>query len=160
MKKEIFVFVALIILIMFALTLFNRISLVNIEKHIKDQDPIYLQIETGTVMIMKATGYAIGPPYNSVTRDGRPVISKGYITIGGIDVFTVAADPNVLKMGSVIYIVGWGFGIVTDTGPAIKGMEIDICFTTMDEAMRFGKQDVKVYLLRDGKENKKGGENK
>lgn len=55
-KKEIFVFAVLIILIMFTLALFNRLSLVNIEKHIKAQDPIYLSVENGMVLIMKATG--------------------------------------------------------------------------------------------------------
>jgi len=122
-----------------------------------DQD-VYLTVETGMVLTMEATGYAIGPPYNSITRDGSPVISRSYITIGGIDIFTIAADPNVLKMGSVVYIEGWGIGIVTDTGPKIQGMKIDICFTTMDQAMEFGKQKVKVHLLRDGRENKDGGE--
>lgn len=84
------------------------------------------------------------------------MINKGFMRIGDVDIFTIAADPNVLKMGSVVWIEGWGIGYVTDTGPKIKGMKIDICFTTMDQAMEFGKRDVRVHLLRDGKENKKG----
>lgn len=141
-KKEMIIGVGfLFMMAMLAITLYE---IGNI-----DYD-VYLQVETGTVLIMKATGYAIGPPYNSITRNGSPVINRGFITIGDVSVFTIAADPNVLKMGSVVWIEGWGVGVVTDTGPKIKGMEIDICFTTMSQAMEFGKQDVRVHLLRDG----------
>lgn len=155
-KKEIFALATLIILIVFIIAIFNRISLIDIEKYIKAQDPVYLSVENGMVLTVKATGYAIGPPYNSITRNGSPVINRGFMRIGDVDIFTIAADPKVLKMGSIVYIEGLGLGLVHDTGTAIKGMKIDICFTTMDQAMEFGKQKVKVHLLKNGKENKKG----
>jgi len=37
----------------------------------------------------------------------------------------------------------------------IKGMKLDICFTTMDEAMQFGKQKVKVIVFRRGQNEKR-----
>ena len=95
----------------------------------------------------KATFYSIGPPYNSIARNGEPVVSKGFITIGRVEIFTVAADPRVLPMGSIIFIKGIGVGLVHDTGSAIKGNKLDICLRTMSEAMRFGRQIVEVFVL-------------
>lgn len=140
-----------ILLLLFVIGL-GMSSLMNItrvkESLNQEQDLIEVNIENGMIMEMTATGYAIGPPYNSITRSGHPVINLGYFKIGDENIFTVAADPNVLPMGSLIYIVGLGIGMVQDTGTAIKGMRIDICFTTMDEAMEFGRQKVKVIVLR------------
>jgi len=107
-----------------------------------------INIENGMTMEMVATGYAIGPPYNSITRSGHPVVNWGYFKIGDENIFTVAADPNVLPMGSLIYIDSLGIGMIQDTGTAIKGMRLDICFQTMNEAMQFGKKKVKVIVLR------------
>jgi len=121
------------------------------------RDPVEfnISVENGMVMKMIATGYAIGPPYNSITRSGHPVINLGYLKIGDENIFTVASDPNVLPLGSLIYIDSLGIGMVQDTGTAIKGMKLDICFTTMDEAMQFGKQKVKVIVFRRGQNEKR-----
>ncbi len=107
-----------------------------------------VSVENGTVLEFEATGYAIGPPYNSIARNGQPVVNLGFMNIGGMDIFTVAADPRVLPLNSIIYIEGLGLGLVDDTGPAIRGMDLDICFRTMDKAMEFGRQKVKVIILK------------
>jgi 3D (Asp-Asp-Asp) domain-containing protein len=39
---------------------------------------------------------------------------------------TVAVDPRIIKMGSRLYIPGYGRGIAEDTGSAIKGYHIDV----------------------------------
>lgn len=141
-KKEIIIGVGF--LFMMAMLAVTHYEIRNVDYGIS------LQVENGMVMTMEATGYAIGPPYNSITRNENPVINKGFLRIGDVDIFTIASDPKVLKMGSVVYIERLGIGLVHDTGTKIKGMKIDICFTTMDEAMKFGKQDVRIHLLRNG----------
>lgn len=150
-KDGVFGLIILIVLIVGI----GMISLVNItqikESLNQEQDLIEVNIENGMVMEMTATGYAIGPPYNSITRSGHPVVNLGYFKIGDENIFTVAADKNVLPMGSLIYIDSLGIGMVQDTGTAIKGMKLDICFTTMDQAMQFGKKKVKVIILRRNK---------
>lgn len=61
---------------------------------------------------------------------------------------TVAVDPRVIKLGSKIYIDGYGFGIAEDTGGSIKGNRIDVFLETEAEARRWGMRSVKVYLIK------------
>jgi len=99
----------------------------------------------------EATGYAIGHPYNTITKSGQPVINRGFLHVGGVDVFTIAVDPKVIPLGSLVYIDSLGLALATDTGKAIKGMIIDICFTNMKEAKKWGRKKVNVYVLRRSK---------
>ena len=116
------------------------------------EDPVEfnVSVKDGMVLEFEATGYAIGPPYSTITKNGQPVVNKGFMTIGGMEIFTVAADPKVLPLNSIIYIEGMGLGLVADTGPEIKGMDIDICFRNMSIATEFGRKKVWVIILRGG----------
>jgi len=120
----------------------------NLEKNI--QTPEKILIKSAETIEMNATGYALGFPYNSITKYSQPVMNKGFLRIGDVEVFTVSADPNIFPLGSVIYIDSLGIGLVHDTGTKIIGRRLDICFQTMDQAKQFGKKKVKVILLRKG----------
>lgn len=65
----------------------------------------------------------------------------------------IAIDPEagILKMGQKLYVEGYGHGVANDIGSAIKGWEIDLCFPTHQEAINWGRQLVKVYVLEGGK---------
>lgn len=67
----------------------------------------------------------------------------------------VAVDPNVIPLGSKVYIQypnGKGeYAVAEDTGGAIKGNRIDIAKTSVDKAQDFGMKDVKVFVLEKGK---------
>ena len=66
----------------------------------------------------------------------------------------VAVDPRVIPLGSRLYIESadgsyvYGTAIAADTGGAIKGNRIDLCFNTRSEALSFGRRQVKVYVLK------------
>jgi 3D (Asp-Asp-Asp) domain-containing protein len=64
---------------------------------------------------------------------------------------TVAADPEVLPLGSVIRITGAGeySGIykVVDTGPKVQGRRIDIYMPDFREAREFGRREVAVEVI-------------
>jgi 3D (Asp-Asp-Asp) domain-containing protein len=66
----------------------------------------------------------------------------------------VAADPDVLPLGTRIRVSGAGaydgVYIVTDTGRRIQGQEIDIYVRTAAEAKEFGEKMVKVAVLQAG----------
>lgn|GEM_PF-1404945 len=66
----------------------------------------------------------------------------------------VAADPRVLPLGSEIDIKLDGETLekyqVMDTGSAIKGYIIDIWMPTCEEAIRFGRRQVKVRVRKRG----------
>lgn len=40
----------------------------------------------------------------------------------------VAVDPRVIPLGSKLFVEGYGYAVACDTGGAIKGMIIDVCF--------------------------------
>lgn len=65
----------------------------------------------------------------------------------------VAADPSILPIGSVVEVQAGDYsGIYTvmDTGGVIKGHIIDIYMPDHEEAIQFGRQSVKVRVLRHG----------
>lgn len=110
--------------------------------------PIIIKEHQSTTF--EATGYAIGSPYSTITKLGQPVINRSFMQIGGVDIFTIAVDPTIIPLGSLVYIDSLGLALASDTGGKIKGMLIDICFTTMDEAMRWGRRNVEICILRRG----------
>lgn len=58
----------------------------------------------------------------------------------------VAVDPRVIKLGSHLYIDGYGFGWAVDTGGGIHGDAIDL-WKTCDAAVSWGRQARTVYVL-------------
>ncbi len=59
----------------------------------------------------------------------------------------VAVDPNVIPMGTRLYVEGYGEAIAADQGNAIKGNRIDLFFNSHQEALNWGKKTVKVTIL-------------
>lgn len=78
-------------------------------------------------------------------RDG----SQSGITYTGIKATkgVVAVDPRVIPLGTRLYIPGYGEALAADTGGAIKGLRIDLCYESRQEAIQFGRRVVKVYIL-------------
>lgn len=99
-----------------------------------------------------ATGYSAG--YESTGK--TPDHPQYGITYSGLRVrrdhlSTIAADPNVFPLGTILWIPGYGYGIVADTGSAIKGNKIDLYFETAEDVYReWGKKNVKVYVVELG----------
>ena len=60
----------------------------------------------------------------------------------------VAVDPDIIPLGTELYIPGYGHALAADTGGAIYGDRIDLCMEGYDEAMAFGRRDVDVYILK------------
>jgi uncharacterized protein YabE (DUF348 family) len=59
----------------------------------------------------------------------------------------VAVDPRVIKLGTKLYIEGYGRAEAADIGGAIKGNRIDLCYETYREAAMYGSKRIKVYIL-------------
>lgn len=59
----------------------------------------------------------------------------------------VAVDPRVIPLGTMLYIEGYGIALAADTGGAIKGNRIDLCFDSRSEALAFGRRKVVVHVL-------------
>ncbi|MDZ4180700.1 MAG: 3D domain-containing protein, partial [Coriobacteriia bacterium] len=59
----------------------------------------------------------------------------------------IAVDPSVIPLGTRLYIPGYGYGVAADTGGAIKGAKIDLCFDTRAEAIAWGRRTVTITVL-------------
>jgi 3D (Asp-Asp-Asp) domain-containing protein len=82
---------------------------------------------------------------------------KGLVTNSGVAVQTgvVAADPSILPIGSVIDLNISdprydGIYTILDTGPEIKGREVDVYMWSCYEALAFGRRSAHVTVLRLG----------
>jgi 3D (Asp-Asp-Asp) domain-containing protein len=78
-----------------------------------------------------------------------PGVDCGYNTATGARAGfgIVAVDPRVIPLGTKLYIPGYGYGVAADTGGAIKGNKIDVCFDTLDEARAWGRRTVTITIL-------------
>lgn len=60
----------------------------------------------------------------------------------------VAVDPRIIPLGTQLYIEGYGTAIAADTGGAIIGNRIDLCMDSLARAIDWGRQPVRVFVLR------------
>lgn len=92
------------------------------------------------VLDMTATAYGPGPldngKWNNQTYMGG-IVRKG----------VAAVDPRVIPMGTKLWIEGYGEAIAEDQGSAIKGNRIDLAFNSRQEALDYGIQHPKVYVM-------------
>lgn len=104
-------------------------------------EPSRHRFERGRVMEMNASAYDPSPQTIPGTT-GRTAtgMHAGY----GV----VAVDPRVIPLGSLLYVEGYGFAIAADTGGAIKGNRIDLCYDARSTALHFGRKKVRVHVLR------------
>lgn len=90
----------------------------------------------------ESTGKNPGDPYYGITRSGTKVRPG-----------VIAVDPKVIPLGSRLYIesldgkVSYGYAVAEDTGSAIKGNRIDIYYESRSDALKFGRKNLRVYVL-------------
>ena len=60
----------------------------------------------------------------------------------------IAVDPGVIPLGTRVYIPGYGVAVAQDTGGAIKGNRVDVCYMSKNEAFSWGVRNVPVYILQ------------
>lgn len=79
------------------------------------------------VIVMEATAY---------TWTGQRTASGTWPAVG-----TVAVDPQVIPLGTKLYIEGYGPAVALDTGGLVKGNIIDVYLPTEDECWQWGQAD-------------------
>lgn len=108
------------------------------------------QIETSRgdidrTRVMEVTAYTRADDEGGPTAaDGRELIPY----------YSAAVDPDVIPLGTRIYIPGIGTVEAHDTGAAIVGNKIDVCLKTKNEAYRWGRQvlPVRIGKMEEGKD--------
>lgn len=96
----------------------------------------------GNTLSVKATAYwAFNGVNNTYTASGQKAVRNP----NGVS--TVAVDPNVIPLGTKLYVQGYGNAIAADSGSSVKGNYIDLFFNTRAEAINFGVKYLKVQIL-------------
>ncbi len=62
---------------------------------------------------------------------------------------TVAVDPEVIPLGTQLYVEGYGPAVAADTGGDIVGNRIDLYMDTEDECWAFGRRNVRVKIIEE-----------
>ncbi|WP_134704019.1 3D domain-containing protein [Ammoniphilus sp. YIM 78166] len=100
-------------------------------------------VATGYYAGVESTGKDSSHPQYGITYSGAKVVRGEYSTI--------AADLNLFPLGTILYIPGYGYGVVADIGSAIKGNIIDLYFDTKEDVFsQWGKKSVDVYVVKRG----------
>jgi uncharacterized protein YabE (DUF348 family) len=66
----------------------------------------------------------------------------------------VAVDPAVIKIGTKLYVPGYGYAVACDVGGSIEGAEIDVCYWGSGEtaakaaARAWGRRTVTVTIVK------------
>lgn len=99
------------------------------------------QSPEGETVSVKATAYTAdcdgcsGTTYTGVNLKENP------------NAKVIAVDPNVIPLGSEVYVEGYGYATAADIGGAIKGNKIDIHVPTKDDAVAWGVKTVDVTIV-------------
>jgi 3D (Asp-Asp-Asp) domain-containing protein len=88
-------------------------------------------------IVMEATAYTADDPGNSGYTANGHRLQHGMVSV----------DPDVIPLGTQLYVEGYGYAVADDTGGAIVGNRIDLAMDTTSEALDFGRRDVVVYVL-------------
>jgi len=82
---------------------------------------------------------------------------KGSVTAAGVSVQdgAAASDRSLIPLGSIVHIETGdprydGMYTILDTGPEIKGREVDLYMWSCNEALAFGRKEARLTLLRKG----------
>ena len=89
------------------------------------------------VLTVEATAYSSQDPGNGNYTATGSRLKKGIVSV----------DPRLIPLGTKLYVEGYGYAVADDVGGAIKGHRIDLAYDSRSEALQFGRQTVKVYVL-------------
>ncbi len=101
---------------------------------------------TAYCLCKKCCGKSEDNPAYGVTRSGLKIIP-------GTGMKVIAVDPNIIPLGSKVYVEGvdgvptYGYAVAADTGSAIKNYKIDLYMDSHEETVKWGIRNMKVYVI-------------
>ena len=123
------------------------------------QAPVNKELRYGTNVVIRTLDTPSGPieywrkirayatSYSAATS-GTPKTAKWYgITATGLPMKKglVAVDPSVIRLGTQLYVDGYGVGLAADTGSGVRGRWVDLGYD--DDNLQGWWWWVDVYLL-------------
>ncbi|GAB3058019.1 3D domain-containing protein [Virgibacillus ainsalahensis] len=106
----------------------------------KEQETKSEQAEGKTISV-ESTAYTAGcSGCSGVTATGMNLNENPNAKV-------IAVDPNVIPLGTEVYVEGYGHAVAADTGGAINGNKIDVHVPTKDQAYSWGRKTVDVTIV-------------
>ncbi|WP_025729352.1 3D domain-containing protein [Atopobacter phocae] len=94
---------------------------------------------SGRTLTVEATAYSRNEPgLSNFTANGTDL---------SVNPRVIAVDPNVIPLGSTVYIQGYGTYTAADTGGAIIGNRIDVHFENVNDTYTFGRQTLTLTIV-------------
>ncbi|MGJ9457321.1 LysM peptidoglycan-binding domain-containing protein [Oceanobacillus sp. CF4.6] len=95
----------------------------------------------GRTFAVESTAYTAGcNGCSGITATGINLNNDRYAKV-------IAVDPNVIPLGTQVYVEGYGYAVAGDTGGAIKGNKIDVHLPTKSEAYSWGRKMVNITVI-------------
>jgi len=91
--------------------------------------------------------YVSATAYTAYCNGCSGITATGIDLRSNPDLKVIAVDPKVIPLGSKVWVEGYGYAVAGDTGGAIKGMKIDLFMPTKNQALGFGRKQVKIKVL-------------
>jgi len=108
--------------------------------------------ESASISTYEATAYtARCEGCSGITKTGYDVRNTIYYEGKRV----IAVDPSVIPLYSTVKVTATGGdsfeAVAIDIGGAIKGNRIDVLYATKEEARKFGRQEIEVEIINEGK---------
>jgi 3D (Asp-Asp-Asp) domain-containing protein/septal ring factor EnvC (AmiA/AmiB activator) len=110
-----------------------------------------------SVELVEAESPTAAPDASPVTTVGPGTLTVDAVayhlpgrTASGLPVGrgVVAVDPAVIRLGTRLFVPGYGRAVAADVGSAIKGTVIDLWFPTREQALEWGRRTVTITIYR------------
>ena len=112
----------------------------NLRLHSAPTEPTNSE-PAGKEITVEATAYTAG-------CEGCIGITKTGVDLNANpDAKVIAVDPSIIPLGSKVYVEGYGYATAEDTGGAIKGNRIDVFVPEQNDALQWGRKQVKVTII-------------
>ena len=96
------------------------------------------EVKTLTMEATAYTAYCEG--CSGVTANGTDLRANPSLKV-------IAVDPDVIPLGTKVWVEGYGEAIAADTGGAIKGNKIDLFMANKSDASEWGRKTVTLKIL-------------
>ncbi len=145
MTRKYLLITATVFILLILIILNLAAQLQQVKKDASDAREMELKSEEYQVQLMNITMYA---PLSPGAVEGEDFSGDPSRTASGDEVVpgeTAAAGPNI-PFGTKIYVEGLGWRTVNDRGRLVGPNNIDLAVPTLEESIKFGKQQRLVIL--------------
>ncbi len=119
----------------------QKLKLTGAKVAVKNTTPSRSNANVVKEFIVSTTAYTANcRGCSGITRTGINLKKNPHLKI-------IAVDPRVIKLGTKVYVEGYGYAIAGDIGSAIKGNKIDLFMPNRSSALKWGRKKVKIKIL-------------